>query len=93
MVMADVNISVPKSIVQYTMVEDKNMQLLRNAMLVFPYIQNDTISYGKAAELLGMNKLDLISLYGSLGITYLDQSEEELDSDIFAIQKVRGLTK
>lgn len=93
MVMADVNISVPKSIVQYTMVEDKNMQLLRNAMLVFPYIQNDTISYGKAAELLGMNKLDLISLYGSLGITYLDQSEEELDSDILAIQKVRGLTK
>lgn len=93
MVMADVNISVPKSIVQYTMVEDKNMQLLRNAMLVFPYIQNDTISYGKAAELLGMNKLDLISLYGSLGITYLNQSEEELDSDILAIQKVRGLTK
>jgi len=93
MVMTNVNISVPQSIVQYTMVEDKKLQLLRNAMLVFPYIQNDTISYGKAAELLGMNKLDLISLYGSLGICYLDQTEEELDSDILAIQKVRGLVK
>ncbi len=90
MLMTDVNISVPQSIVPYTKIEDENMQLMRNAMLIFPYIKNDSISYGKAAELLGMNKLDLISLYGSLGICYFDQTGDELDSDILAIKKVRG---
>lgn len=91
MTMTDVNICVPQTIVQFTKTEDKNMQNLRNAMLLFPYIKNETISYGKAAELLGMKKIDLISLYGSLGICYFDETEEELDSDIFSIQKLKGL--
>lgn len=31
----------------------------RNAMLLYPFIQNLTISHGRAAEILGMHKLDL----------------------------------
>ena len=33
----------------------------RNAMLLYPFIQNLTISHGKAAEILGVYKLDFTS--------------------------------
>lgn len=54
MEMKKVEINIPAGIVQYTVVEDKSEQLKRNAMLVYPYIQNGTISHGKAAEILGI---------------------------------------
>lgn len=93
MAMTDVKISVSESIAQYAVAEDPDARLLRDAMILFPYIQNETISHGKAAELLGINKLDLLAIYGNLGIAYIDESHEELESDVFAIQKVRGLAQ
>lgn len=39
-------------IVPYTVLEDKDAQITRNAMLVFPYIKSGVISHGKAAEML-----------------------------------------
>ena len=43
---------VPEEIVPYTVLEDKDAQITRNAMLVFPYIKSGVISHGKAAEML-----------------------------------------
>ena len=54
----------------------------KRALLIYPFIQNGTISHGKAAEILGISKWSLIQLYGSLGIPYIDMSEEELQEDI-----------
>lgn len=39
-------------IVPYTVLEDKDAQITRNAMLVYPYIKSGVISHGKAAEML-----------------------------------------
>ena len=41
-------------------IKDKEEQITRNAMLVYPYIKRGVISHGKAAEMLGINKIDLI---------------------------------
>ena len=54
----------------------------QRAMLLFPYIQNGTISHGRAAKILGMTKWSLIQLYGSLGIPYIDMDAAELERDI-----------
>lgn len=64
-------------------------KIKRNAMLVYPYIQDGTISHGKAAEMLGIRKLDLITLYGRMGLPYLDASKEELDEDLSTLHKIR----
>ena len=77
MTMQAVSIKIPDTIAEYAVVEDEKDMLIRNAMILFPYIKNDTISHGKAAELLGIHKMDLIALYGSLGIPYFDQPKEE----------------
>ncbi|MCM1495315.1 MAG: hypothetical protein NC089_05895 [Bacteroides sp.] len=63
MTMTKVEIDVPEEIVPYTVLEDKEAQITRNAMLVYPYIKNGAISHGKATEMLGLHKIDLITFY------------------------------
>ncbi len=88
MEMKKVEIDIPAEIVQYTVLKGKDEQLKRNAMLVYPYIQNGTISHGKAAEMLGIFKMDLITLYGSMGLAYFDESREELEADLKALESI-----
>lgn len=38
---------------------DSTNKLRQNAILLYPYILDKTISHGRAAEILGMLKLDL----------------------------------
>lgn len=85
-----IEISVPKEMAPFLLLADDEAQLKRNAMLLYPYIQDCTISHGKAAEILGMHKLDLIALYGKMGLPYLDGSEDEVEQDVQAIRRIRG---
>lgn len=87
--MTAVSINVPEPMVEYATVEDEKTELMRNAMILFPYIQDETISYGKAAQILGINKIDLITLYGALDIPYFDETKEELESDIATLKAFR----
>lgn len=84
-----IEINVPEEMVPFMLVADGEGQLRRNAMLLNPYIQDGVISHGKAAEILGIHKLDLLCLYGEMGLPYMDESEEVLQ-DVQAIRKVRG---
>ena len=51
-------------------------------MLLYPYIKNLTISYGRAAEILGICKQELIELYDNLGLPYLDQDIQEVEDEV-----------
>ncbi|MBQ9526057.1 MAG: UPF0175 family protein, partial [Fretibacterium sp.] len=42
------------------------------------------ISHGRAAEILGVNKIDLIEFYGSMGIPYINQTPEEIEEELRA---------
>ncbi len=92
MTMTRVEIDVPEEIVPYTVLKDKEAQITRNAMLVYPYIKGGVMSLGKAAEILGLNKIDLIILYGKLGMPYFDETEEEFEEDLAILKKLRGAT-
>ena len=81
MTMTRVEIEIPEEIVPYTVLEDKEAQLTRNAMLVYPYIKNGVMSHGRAAEMLGIHKIDLIQLYGKLGMPFFDGTEDEPQFD------------
>lgn len=59
-------------------------------MLVYPYIKSGVMSHGKAAEMLGLHKIDLITLYGKLGLPYFDETEEEFEEDLAVLKKLRG---
>lgn len=82
MCMAKVEIDIPQEMSEFTVKLSPSMQLLRNAMILYPYIQNCTISNGRAAEILGISKIDLIALYSKIGLDYLDMSDEEFEAEI-----------
>ena len=90
--MVTVNMELPDEMIAYAMPEDKERQLIRNAMMLYPYILEKRISHGRAAEMLGLHKIDLITLYGKLGLPYFDETEEELEEDLAVLKNLRGAT-
>ena len=85
-----VQIVVPEAMERYLEDDDQNHSFERNAMILYPFIQNMTISHGRAAEILGVHKTDLIEFYNSLGIPYLNQSKQELLEDLSTLDQVLG---
>jgi len=86
--MINVQITIPKALKPFVAVETEQEILVRNAMIIFPFIQNETISHGKTAEILNLRKLDLITLYGKMGLPYFNQTKEELEEDLKNIRSV-----
>ena len=56
--MINVQIDIPEALLPFVNPKDEREQLLRNAMIIFPFIQDETISYGRAAEILNLKKID-----------------------------------
>ena len=81
---ATVQISVPKDMVSLIETSDMSEAMKRNAMMLYPRIKDLTISHGRAAEILGVNKIDLIEFYGSMGIPYINQTPEEIEEELRA---------
>ena len=86
--MINVQIDVPEALAPFASPKDSQARLVRNAMIIFPFIQDETISYGRAAEILNLKKIDLITLYGSLGLPYFNQSRDELEEDLQNVKSV-----
>lgn len=89
-----VEIQIPEEMEPYVVMKnaDDDAILQRNALLLYPYIQNKNISHGRAAEILGIHKLDLIDLYGKMGFCYFDQTMEQLEKDLQTFKDL-GLDK
>ena len=87
---ATVQITVPEGVVPYLVDDGQGGPFDRDAMLLYPLIRNATISHGRAAEILGVCKTELIEFYDSIGIAFLDQSEAELFEDLQTLAAVVG---
>lgn len=82
---AKIQIKIPKGMQTYFSDDyalDSVEELKRNALLLYPYVHNRIISHGRAAEILGIKKLDLIDLYDSMGFPYFDMDISEVLQDI-----------
>ena len=90
MVMTEsVTIQVPVGMSKYLNSMNAENELTRNALLLYPYILNQTISHGGAAEILGIRKSELIDIYDKLGYSYLDMTMDELDSELETFRKLK----
>lgn len=82
MEMTEFRITIPKEMSVHLTIDEDRTELERNAMMIYPYIKNLTISHGRAAEILGISKWKLITLYDNMGLAYLDQDISEVLSDM-----------
>ena len=77
-----VTIKVPVGMSKYLVIDNPEAELTRNALLLYPYILNQTMSHGRAAEILGIRKSELIDLYDKLGYSYFDMTMDDLDNEM-----------
>ena len=85
----NVTINVPVGMSQYLVNVNPETEIIRNALFLYPYILNQTISHGRAAEILGMRKSELIDLYDNLGYSYFDMTMDELDDDLETFRRFK----
>ena len=84
-----VTIKVPVGMSKYLVTVNPETELTRNALLLYPYILNQTISHGRAAEILGIRKSELIDLYDELGYSYFDMTLDELDDELDTFRRLK----
>ena len=87
--MAVIQMEMPEEIASFVLSSDKEEQLKRNAMMLYPYVHDGIISHGRAAEILGIYKMDLIVLYGSLGIPYIEMTDEEIEEELSVVHALK----
>ena len=75
-----VTIKVPVGMSKYLVTMNPETELTRNALLLYPYILNQTISHGRAAEILGIRKSELIDLYDKLTKLTADDIQEVVEA-------------
>lgn len=83
-------LKVPSELMLFLEKSDKTTEIQRNALLLYPYIHNQTISHGRAAEILGMNKYDLINIYEDLGLPYYSMDFSEVEEEIAAFHNLEA---
>ena len=84
-----VTIDVPVGMSRYLLTLNPDAELTRNALLLYPYILNQTISHGRAAEILGIRKSELINLYDKLGYSYFDMTMDDLDDELNTFRELK----
>ncbi|MBR6028914.1 MAG: UPF0175 family protein [Clostridia bacterium] len=84
-----VQLTVPKGLAPYLDETEQTRTRKMFAMMLYPYIEDMTISHGRAAEILGMNKIDLIDLYCGMGLPYIHQSAADLEEELAAFHQAR----
>jgi hypothetical protein len=69
---------------------DSPEQIEQNVLelIVLELYRRHDISAGRAAEILGRDKLEFIRWSGSLGIPYLDMTAEEWQEELRTIEKL-----
>ena len=85
-----ITIEVPVGMSKYLEVIDPELELTRNALLLYPYILNQTISHGRAAEILGIRKSELIDLYDKLGYSYFDIIQDDLNDELNTFREFKN---
>lgn len=90
--MAFVNMEIPEEMVSFVMKKDKDKQMERNAMMLYPYVYDGIISHGRAAEILGIFKTDLIALYGRMGLPYIEMTDDEIEEELATVKKLGEMT-
>lgn len=93
MTMIPTQIVVPQGMLPFLEQTDERAAFERNAMILYPFIRSMTISHGRAAELLGVHKLDLIEFYNSIGLPYLNQSAEDLNDELNGFRKLKEIAQ
>lgn len=85
-----IEIELPGEVARYVDYKDTDYHRKAREILLYQLVRENKISFGKAAEILGMRKIDFITQLGRMGIPYFDGDFDEISSDIENLNKLSG---
>ena len=77
-----IEIEMPEEVLKYIDYNDKEYYRKAKELLLYQLIKENKISFGKAAELIGVPKIEYIQDLGKMGIPYFDGDIDEIIKDI-----------
>ena len=77
-----IELEVPQVLAEYADVNSESYKKKINQIMLYELVKNEKISIGKAAEAMGMRKIDFITDLGKMDIPYFDFSIEEIMEDV-----------
>lgn len=83
-----IQFDMPEEILNYIATDDMNYNNKVKELMIYALIKEGKISFGKGAEMLGINKIDYITDLGKLGIPYFDETYDEVKEDLMNLSKV-----
>lgn len=83
----------PSEILNYVSVSDSDYSARVRELMVYTLVKDGKMSFGKGAQMLGINKIDFITDLGKLGIPYFDEDIAEIESDLETLDKIMGNQK
>jgi len=76
-----IELDIPEALASYVDVKDPEYQRKVRELMLYELIKEDKISFGKAAEILEIDRLSLITNLGKMGIPYFDYDIEDVVAD------------
>ncbi len=76
-----IELEVPQVLAEYADINSESYKKKINLIMLYELVKKEKISVGKAAEAMGMRKIDFITDLGKMDIAYFDFSVEELMRD------------
>jgi predicted HTH domain antitoxin/predicted DNA-binding protein len=83
----EIQIELPEELVSFFNINAPEFHKMLEQLIAYQVVRAGDISFGKAAELLGLDKVTYITDLGRLGISYLDMRSEELEQDVENIKE------
>lgn len=85
----DITVQIPKEM-QFVFASDVDSgdTFERDALLLYPYIMQGRITNGRAAEILGLPKRELMEWYESQGLMCLVTTVSDVQKDLSTLRKL-----
>lgn len=80
----------PSEILNYISVNDSDYKDKVKQLMIYALVKEGKISFGKGAQILGINKINFITALGSLGIPYFDGDITEVENDLKTLDRIMG---
>jgi len=87
-------IELPDAIVGFLQMDDEKIKKRVFMLLLADLARQGIITFGKAAELAGLDKMAFITATGHMGIPYFDEDISEVINDAETVnQTMKGVTQ
>lgn len=83
-----IGIEISEEILKFMDKNQENYSKKVKELFLYQFIKDEKISFGKAAEIMGLSKLEYMKDLGEMGIPYFNSSIEDVLNDVKSLDEL-----